>query len=489
MLVNTRARLLPVLLLLASCRASQPETGPQAAQLALAHVNVVDVRNGAVAVDQTILIEGQRITRVVPAAQLRLPASARVVDGRGKYVIPGLLDMHAHLTLSGRPAEIEFPLFIAHGVTGVRVMGADCRRPARATPDCLENHREWQRRIETGALLGPRLLALGSWPVNGSSGITDSMPAYFKALSAEDGQQLARYFKQRGVDFIKIYGGIPRAGFLGLAEEARKLNLPLAGHEPSGVSALELSHAGMRSLEHSRIFLLNCFSGADSLQRGLLRLPGTALRRRLVDGYDPAICSEVFRTFARNRTYITPTHLTRKMDAFADDSAYRADARMKFIPPLQRFRWLADANQMVLQDSSHAGRRSFMDAYRKGLELTGAAHRAGVLIMLGTDAGDSFVFPGASLHDELEQLIAAGLSPAEALKAATFNGAEFLGRTADLGTIQAGRFADLVLLDANPLDNIRNTRGIHAVVFQGRLIDRPTLDRMLAGVEAAAAAR
>jgi hypothetical protein len=483
---NAVQRGLIVLLVLAGCGTTQVPAPQDPADLALTHVNVVDVQNGRLVPDQTVLIRGGRIARVAAASDLREPSATRVVDGRGKYVIPGLFDMHAHLTLSGRANEVEFPLFIAHGVTGVRVMGADCRLPAPGNTGCLESHRDWQRQIEAGTLLGPRLLALGSWPVNGASGITDAMPAYFKANSAEDGQQLARYFKQRGVDFIKIYGGIPRAGFLGLAEEARKLNLPFAGHEPSGLSALELSNAGMRSLEHSRIFLLNCFSGADSLRQGLLRLPGTALRRRLVDGYDPAICADVFRTFARNRTYITPTHLTRRMDAFAHDSAYRADPRMRFIPPVQRFRWLADASQMVFQDSSAAGRRSFMDAYRKGLELTGTAHRAGVPIMLGTDAGDSFVFPGASVHDELEELIRAGLSPPEALRAATLNGAEFLGRTADLGAVEASRFADLVLLEANPLNNIRNTRAIWAVVFRGQLLDRATLDGMLAGVEASA---
>jgi hypothetical protein len=322
--------------------------------------------------------------------------------------------------------------------------------------------------------------------VNGVQGITDSMPAFFKARTAEEGKALARYFKQRGVDFIKIYNGISREGFLGLAEEARALGLPFAGPEPSGLSAIELSNAGQRSIEHSRVFLFNCFSGADSLQRGLLRISGTALRRRAIDEYDAARCAETFRTFARNRTYIVPTHLTRKMDAFAHDSAYRNDPRMRYLPPPQRFRWNADANGMVRSDSTPAGRTSYMDFYRKGLELTNTAYRAGVPMMLGTDAGDSFVFPGAGVHDELEELIAAGLTPAEALRAATWSGAEYLGRTADLGSIREDAFADLVLLDANPLDDIRAVRRIHAVMMNGRYLDRPALDALLASVESAA---
>ena len=129
-------------------------------------------------------------------------------------------------------------------------------------------------------------------------------------------------------------------------------------------------------------------------------------------------------------------------------------------------------NGMVASDATAAGRRSYMDFYRKGLTLTNDAYRAGVPVMLGTDAGDSFVFPGASVHDELGELIQAGLSPAEALKAATLSGATYLGRTADFGSVRPGRFADLVLLDANPLDDIANTRRIHAVVLNGRVFNR-----------------
>lgn len=171
------------------------------------------------------------------------------------------------------------------------------------------------------------------------------------------------------------------------------------------------------------------------------------------------------------------------MDAFADDDAYRADARLRYIPMRQQMGWYTDANGMVASDPSPAGRKSFMDFYRKGLELTFAAYRAGVPVMLGTDAGDSFVIPGASVHDELGELVKAGLSPAEALRAATLSGATFLGRTAEFGSVQAGRAADLVLLDANPLADIGNTRRIRTVIRGGRVFERAALDSMLASVE------
>jgi hypothetical protein len=218
------------------------------------------------------------------------------------------------------------------------------------------------------------------------------------------------------------------------------------------------------------------------MRQRTLRISSTLARQRMVDEYDPKKCAEVFQTFAKNRTYITPTHGTRKMDAFADDSAYRHDPRLKYVTTLQQFGWNLDANRMIASDSSRAGRRSYLDFYTKGLELTGAAYRAGVPVMVGTDANDSFVYPGFSVHDELEELIKAGLTPAQALAAATRSGAEFLGRTGDFGSVAAGRFADLVLLDGNPLDNIRNTRRINAVVLQGRYLDRAALDSLLTAV-------
>ena len=194
------------------------------------------------------------------------------------------------------------------------------------------------------------------------------------------------------------------------------------------MSAIELSNAGQGSVEHSRVFLLNCWPGADSLREGLLKLPPTVVRRRMIDEYDPTICAEVFRTFARNRTYITPTLRTRKWDAFADNADYRRDPRLKYIPLISQMAWNGDANRMVASDSSAAGRRAFMDFYLRGRSLTNEAFRAGVPVMVGTDAGDSYVFAGSSVHDELDELVAAGLSPAEALRAATLAGAEYLGQ-------------------------------------------------------------
>lgn len=457
--------------------ASVPPASSSDADLVVRNVTVVDVAAGRAVGGRDVFVKGERIVDVVPTGRTSAAPSARVVDGRGRFVIPGLWDMHAHLNMQLDPARQQLPLFTAFGVTGIRVMNTPMLTGA------LARYREVQAQVANGSLVGPRVLAIGSWSVNGAAGVSDAMPAYYKTRTEEEGRQLARHIKDLGYDFIKIYNGIPREGYVGLTDEARRLGIPFAGHEPAPMSAIELSNAGQRSIEHSRIFLLNCWPGADSMRQRLQTAHHTVLRQRMVDEYSPATCAAVFRTFAKNGTYITPTHVTRKMDAFADDLSYRANHALRYIPARQQIAWHADANGMIAADPTPAGRKAFMDFYAAGLALTAAASRAGVPVMLGTDAGDSFVVPGASVHEELGELVKGGLSPAEALRAATLSGATFLGRTADFGTVQAGRAADLVLLDANPLADITNTTRIRAVIRAGRLFERAALDSMLAGVE------
>jgi hypothetical protein len=340
--------------------------------------------------------------------------------------------------------------------------------------------------MEAGNLVGPRLLALGSWPANGPRGIPKGVPEFFGTSNAEQARQLVRYFAERKLDFVKVYDNISREAFFAYADEARKLGLVLMGHVPIAVSAIEASNAGMKSFEHARVFLYNCFPGAAEFSRLGRQGPNTKWRRRMIDEYDPKICRDVFSTFVRNGTRYVPTHLTRKMDAFADDPAFRQDPRSKYITKTLWKAWNDDADGMVKSDPSPEGRKAMMDFYTKGLEITGAAHKAGVNVMLGTDSSDSYVFPGFAVHDELQELVTAGLTPAEALKAATWNGAEFLGRTADLGSIEKGKLADLILLEGNPLTDISNTRKIAAVVLNGQYLDRSALDRLLSIAEAAA---
>ena len=254
------------------------------------------------------------------------------------------------------------------------------------------------------------------------------------------------------------------------------------------MTAAEASEAGVRSVEHARDFLFDCFPGSAAFRAGARsQNPSVDEMRAMVDEHDEAACAEEFETFVRNDTWYVPTHVTRRMDAFADDPSFRDDPRARYIWSDIWDEWQTDADQMVALDPSPEGRRVMRAFYEAGLEITGRAHAAGVHVLLGTDAGDTYVFFGSSVHDELGELVKAGLSPGEALAAATVRAAEFLGLEADYGTVEAGKRADLVLLRANPLDAIEHTREIEAVFFGGRRLSRTDLDAMLDEVEVAVA--
>jgi hypothetical protein len=337
---------------------------------AITNVTVIDVRNGNRIPGQTVLLASGRISDVGPASTARVPSNARVVDGTGRFIIPGLWDMQTHLRTRTAPT-IELPLFLANGVTGIRETGSDCEDATAVDAACIGDFRRWQQEIDSGALVGARLLTL-------SSG-------------------------------------------------------------------------------------------------------------RMVDDYDPPICNSLFAKFARNDTWYVPTHVTRLVEANAAELVGRKDPADRYVPQSEHAAWVEDRQRTDAAESSPAGRCARRDFYERGLAITGDAYRAGVRILAGTGAGDSFIYPGLSLHDELIELVRAGLPPAAALRAATLSGAEYLGKQRDYGSVERGKVGDLVLLTADPLVDIRNTARIQGVFLGGRYFDRLALDELLRGVAAAAA--
>ncbi len=450
--------------------------GPAAQNaLAITHVSVIDVASGAINPDNTVLVTGNRITYAGPATSATIPATATVIDGRGKFVIPGLWDMHVHAFVQPF-SDFAGPLMIANGVTGARDMGY-----------YIDTTLRWRFDIAAGREIGPRLVV----------GVRVDGPvakARFVAtvVTEEDGVRAVDTLSKRRdgtrrADFIKTYSWVPRAAYYGIAREAKKLGVPFAGHVPYSVSVVEASDAGQRSIEHEDDLMRACTS-KDSLLRvragdiktfsagtlALMRAQALIIRT----SYDPVACRTVIATLARNHTWVTPTLVVYQPYARALDSASTHPEWTKYVPGVVEGGWRYRASLVSPTDSMVV--RSFFS-----FDRTRDLRDAGVKLLAGTDMPQAFVYPGFSLHDELELLVKAGLTPLEALRSATYNPAEFLGALDSLGTITQGKVADLVLLDADPLTDIRNTRRISLVIANGRMFDTAARAQLLKHVETA----
>ena len=437
-------------------------------------MSVIDVVSGTTSPDNTVIVDGNRIQYVGPASTASIPRAARSVDGRGKFLIPGLWDMHVHAFVYVF-SDFAGPLMIANGVTGARDMGY-----------YVDTTLRWKADIEAGREVGPRLIAgvRVDGPVN-------KVKFVAHVVSEEDGVRAVDTLSRkkdgsRRADFIKTYSWVPRAAYFGIASEAKKRGITFAGHVPYSVSVIEASNSGQRSIEHEDDLMRAC-SSQDSVLRA--RSADTANFRRQLEevryqavvlgkSYDPAKCRSVIATLARNQTWVDPTLVVYQAYAHAFDSATTHPEWARYVPKILQGGWVSRAHSLKPADSMVV-RRYF------SFDRTGELHKAGVKLLAGTDMPQAFVFPGFSLHEELELLVRSGLSAAEALRTATYNPALFLGATDSLGSIERGKLADLLLLDANPLSDVRNTRRISMVIANGRVFDRTALNALLTHVETA----
>ena len=452
-----------------------PSATPVVADRPIAIVGggVLDVVAGTFTPGRTVLVEGGRITAVGAADSVRIPAGTRTIAAAGRVVMPALWDMHAHVYAVA--PMLDMPLYIAYGVTNVRDMQG-CPKPGDPFIACAADKQRWTAEAVRGERVGPRIVESTSFMANGP-GMLDRLsgvPAFFATATPEDARAFVRHQQAQGVDAIKVYDLLPRDAYFALVAEARAKGLRVVGHRPLAVSAVEAANAGQLSVEHARVFLHEAFPGSEALREAAEHGGWKEDRRRMVDEHDSAAAQAIFAAFVATRTWYVPTHLTRWVDAYADDAAVREDSLLRYLHPLMKWQWLEDVDATVARDTSTAARKAYRDFYRKGLEITGAAQRAGVGILTGTD----YIVAGADVHRELEQLVLAGLSPAEAMRTATVNPARYMNATADHGSIEVGKVADMLVLDANPLGDIRNTRRIHAVVFNGNLYDRAALDEL-----------
>ena len=454
--------------------------------LAIIHVTIVNPQ-GPQQQNMTVIVSGGVIEWIGAANDRKRPKHKDELefDARGKFLIPGLWDMHTHVAgISADPVwskNVLLPLLVANGITGIRDMGGDLR--------ALQ---EWRREIASGALLGPQIVAAGPMlvpsPARGTAKSND--PSILEVGSPAEARAAVDALQKQGADFIKVIQ-LSRESYFAVAEESKKDGITFAGHIPRNVTASEASAAGQKSIEHIiySSLALDCSSQEADLRR---RLQQAAEKK---DGSDAVVYDDADRTFSpeksaalwatfiNNGTWVTPTLYPISTLAHAPQES-PDDPLLAYVPLALQKQWrpAGPPSQRALADAAWWERR-----YENDRKLTGEMHRAGVRLLAGSDSLDRYVFPGSSLHYELRELVAAGLTPQEALQTAIENPAEFLGRK-DIGSIAPGRRADMVMLDANPSQNIENTQKISGVVLAGQFVSRKNLDALLEKARATAAA-
>jgi len=449
------------------------QKGSSPPNVVISHVTVINPGNSSVAADRTVVIEGAKITSIAPSAGFPIPEGARVLDAHGQYLIPGLWYMHVHSAFGdwfpgGR--EVILPLFVANGVTGVRDMGGD-----------LPVLFEWRKQIAAGKLVGPSMVVSGPMLDGYLPGNKLRFPSSVPITTPESAVAAVDSLKSEGVDFIKVQSVISRDAYLAAAAEAHKQNIPIVGHVPDKVRISETIYAGQKSIEH----LMGIFEGCSTEEGKFTRGEGNL--KLLLSTSDQSRCEAIIRSLAQHQVWQCPTLAWQRGGTFLDQLDWKHQPLDKYVPaPWRDVTWRRFNDEMMpdLKRDPLALRQEY---FKRNLQMVGAMHHAGVPFLAGTDAAPGiYIMPGFSLHDELANFVEAGFTPMESLQTATSLPAKFLEQEKSFGSIEPGKIADLVLLTANPLRDIHNTRKISAVIANGRLFVRKDLDAMLAGVEAAA---
>jgi imidazolonepropionase-like amidohydrolase len=462
-----------ILLLTCSCSSHPPPS------LAITHVTLIDATGAAPQTDMTIFLADKQIAAIGPSKSVFIPRKTRTLDGTGKFLVPGLVDMHVHLTGAGEPTgsrDFILPLLLANGITTVRDMGGD-----------LESLIKLRHEIENGQLQAPGIFFAGPYLDGNPPFFQPSLVVTNSAEATEDVHSLI----SRGVDFIKVQSNLSREAYFAIADVCRREHIPFVGHVPDHVTASETSDAGQKSIEHLTGVLRACSSDEPLLIRKQFAAgpkkatTGQSLnrelgwQRELLQSYSDERATELIAKFLHNQTWQVPTLILLRNDGFSTpETDPSRDPRQKYIP----LQVLANWQKGVKERDNGATMLEFSlrsSLMRASLRIAGKMNAAGVPILAGTDTTAPFVFPGSSLHEELALLVQAGLTPMQVLEAATRLPAEFLGKQQTQGTIEQGKIADLLLLDANPLDDIHNTQKIRAVILRGKLLDRSFLDQLL----------
>jgi len=468
-----------ILLFLVKSPLAKPPDDSIAKDIIVKNVSVIDVEDGKIVPNQDVVIKDGIVSSIEATSGENHSATLHVVDGRGKFLSPGLWDMHTH-SFKVSP-QTHHPLLIANGVLSVRDMSG-CMSEDDNFWACIKDREAWNRETQSGTGLSPRYFLQSSYQTNGGNEVPEGFPSFFKANDVANIKQLVSFYKDAGADFIKAYSDLSPEAYEALAREAEIQGLGIAGHQPWRVSLLEAIAAKQQTIEHPRLFFFECFKGHEQF-RALsdpLSVFTTEFKTRLVDEQDTERCAEMFRRMANSDTFWVPTLTVLQLGAKASDRAFRDDPRLRYIPAVTKVGiWQADADQSAKRAVTPQGRPVNVELYALAMKNLAQAHTAGVKLLLGTDTGDSYVFPGFSFHDEMAEYVRAGISPQDVLRIATIDAAKFSRVEGNFGSIRVGKAADMILLAANPYDDINNIRKIDAVFFGGRYFDRSALDRLL----------
>jgi len=425
-----------------------PDLQPDGRPVAFVDVNVVPMHEDVILAGQTVIVADGVIRKIGPAAEVAVPAGALVVDGRGRYLMPGLADMHVHVE-----EENELLLFVANGVTTVRnVWGNDGLKRLMGFPDQLA----LREQVRRGELFGPTIYTTG--PImDGDPPETPVMPVF--RTPAEARQAVARQAAQ-GYDAIKVYDNLAPDVYQAILAEAAMHGLPVVGHVPHRVGLDDVLAGGQLTIEH--------LTGYLDPDAATLLIPAT----QLVAYAQKTAAAGVWNcpTFVIWQKRLPTAHdLTRP--------------ELRFISPRMQRIWRTFARQMG-QSITYTGDDYAAEMERQMLAITAALHQAGAGLLLGTDTDNAYVIPGFSIHEELAYLVAAGLTPYEALRTGTVNAAAALGRAGEFGTVAVGQRADLILLEANPLADVAHVQQRVGVMLRGQWLPETQLQTLLAELAA-----
>lgn len=455
---HTRVWLLTVLISLFAITIQPSYARAVKDSIAFIHVNVIPMDRERVLIDQTVIIRNGRITNIGPSLQVSVPAGIAKIEGAGKYLIPGLSDMHVHQW--GHTWNRMFPpaaqlppdkidvaemlfLYLANGVTSVQIMFAQ------------PEHVQLRDKIKKGEILGPKLTLARlidgpkkAWPPPISTWVN----------TPEESRQAVLDAKKMGFDEIKVYSFLSKESYDAIITTAKEVGMPVIGHIPMALSVEYVLAAGQNNIAHIEEIL------------------GSAK-----GNYDQERIDYFAKIIAENDTWVTTTLITTRkiLELFTDSDKYLSKPEVRFIHPLTLgvMSYLNTTRYQKMPPEHQLRIKKGFDQFQR--PITKALQDNGVKLLAGTDAGLPGIFPGYSLHAELEELVGAGLTPYQALKAATAHPAEYLGELDVAGTVDAGKRADLVLLEKNPLKDITNTRKISGVMIKGRWLPASEIQKKL----------